>query len=173
MKTNEAHPAAERQEDNIGGLLEEIDGPWLVTVPIYVGPKGFMPEYATPGSVGMDIRVADDVEVTREPTYCPTDLHFAIPEGYELQIRARSGLAKTHGIQIVQGIGTIDQDYRGEVGVLLRSVNKDEVVFNRGDRIAQAVLVPVPRANLWPVESVEALGKTKRGSGGFGSTGVD
>jgi len=99
----------------------------------------------------------------------PTGLKIAVPAGYEAQVRPRSGLALKHGISMVNTPGTIDSDYRGEVGVILINLGSDAVEFNRGDRIGQLVICPVARA---VIEIVEELDETERGGGGFGSTGI-
>lgn len=126
-----------------------------------------LPEYKTEGSVGMDLYSAENVYLaTREVQMIPTGIAIAIPPGYEGQVRARSGLA-TKGLIVVNGPGTIDSDYRGEVKVLLATV-VEPYTIRRGDRIAQLVIAPVTRAVL---QVVDNLDETIRGSGGFGSTG--
>ncbi len=130
-----------------------------------------LPAYATAGAAGMDLQAAVDAPVTIAPmarTLIPTGFAMALPEGFELQIRPRSGLALKHGILIPNAPGTIDEDYRGEVAVILLNAGSEDFVVTRGMRIAQAVLAPVWRA-IW-VE-VANLDKTTRGAGGFGSTG--
>jgi dUTP pyrophosphatase len=101
----------------------------------------------------------------------PTGLAIALPEGYEGQVRPRSGLAARHAVTILNAPGTIDQDYRGEVRVLLVNLGVDAYQINPGDRIAQLVVAPVTRVSVQVVEDSESLGATERGSGGFGSTG--
>jgi dUTP pyrophosphatase len=128
-----------------------------------------LPAYATDGAAGMDLLAAH--EVTLAPggrSLVPTGIAIALPEGYEMQIRPRSGLALKHGITVLNAPGTVDADYRGEVGVVLLNTGAQAFTVARGDRIAQAVFAPVTRANL--VE-VSALPETARGAGGFGSTG--
>ena len=98
----------------------------------------------------------------------PTGLYLSIPEGYEGQIRARSGLALKHGISLANGIGTIDSDYRGEIKVILVNLGKEEYIINKGDRIAQLVIIKHEKVELY---EVDFLDKTKRGSKGFGHTG--
>lgn len=130
-----------------------------------------LPDYATPGSSGLDLRAALAEPLWLAPgarTVVPTGFRIAIPPGWEGQVRARSGLALRHGLALPNAPGTIDSDYRGEVGVLLANLGERPVAIHRGDRIAQLVLVPVGRARL--VES-DALDDTGRGPGGFGSTG--
>ena len=130
-----------------------------------------LPAYATPGAAGCDLLAAVDGSVTLAPgtrALVPTGLLIAVPAGYELQIRPRSGLALKHGIMVANSPGTIDEDYRGELQVILLNAGTEPFVIERGMRIAQAVLAPVVRAE-W-VE-VEALDATMRGTAGFGSTG--
>ena len=130
-----------------------------------------LPAYATPGAAGCDLLAAVDDPVILAPgarAPVPTGLLIAVPAGYELQIRPRSGLALKHGIMVANSPGTIDEDYRGELQVILLNAGTEPFVIERGMRIAQAVLAPVVRAE-W-VE-VEALDATMRGTAGFGSTG--
>jgi dUTP pyrophosphatase len=131
-----------------------------------------LPSYATAGAAGMDLLAAikDPVVIgPGERGLIPTGLTIALPPGYELQIRPRSGLALRHGITLPNAPGTIDEDYRGEIQVILLNAGRDTFVVERGARIAQAVVAPVIRAE-WVV--VESLNPTVRGQGGFGSTGV-
>ena len=130
-----------------------------------------LPAYATPCSAGMDLRAAVDEPITLAPGArgaIPTGMAIAIPEGYEAQIRPRSGLALEHGISMVNAPGTIDADYRGEIRVILINLGERPFVIGRGDRIAQMVIAPVVRASL---DEVAELPETERGSGGFGHTG--
>ncbi len=132
-----------------------------------------LPEYSTHGSAGMDVRAAVEEQMilkAGEVTLIPTNLVVEIPEGFEIQVRPRSGLAAKHGIGILNSPGTIDSDYRGEIKIIMMNFSKDEFVINRGDRIAQLVLSKVYRANL---EENSDLLKTKRGEGGFGHTGKE
>jgi dUTP pyrophosphatase len=101
----------------------------------------------------------------------PTGIAISLPPGYEGQVRPRSGLARKHGIGMVNAPGTIDEDYRGEVHVLLVNLGQEPYLIQPGDRVAQLVIAPVTRVRTVIVESAEALGATERGSGGFGSTG--
>ena len=129
------------------------------------------PAYATPLSAGMDLKANLTEPVTLGPlerTMVPTGLYIALPEGYEAQIRPRSGLAAKHGITVTNAPGTVDADDRGEVCVLLVNLSKEPFVINPGERIAQMVIARHEKAE-W-VE-VEALDETERGAGGFGSTG--
>lgn len=129
------------------------------------------PAYATDGAAGADLRAALPAPLTLAPgerALVPTGLTLEIPPGFEGQVRARSGLALKKGIALVNGVGTIDSDYRGEVGVLLINLGPEPVTLARGDRIAQLVLSPVARAAFHVVADLAA---TSRGAGGFGSTG--
>ena len=129
------------------------------------------PSYMTSGSAGMDICAAVKDDVIVQPgsrVLVPSGLMVAVPAGYELQIRPRSGLAVRQGVGIVNSPGTIDSDYRGEIKVILINLGHDTVTISRGDRIAQMVLCPVPRAVL---EEVDELPPTERNDGGFGHTG--
>ncbi|RDV07210.1 dUTP diphosphatase [Sphingorhabdus pulchriflava] len=129
-----------------------------------------LPVYASAGAAGMDICAAE--AITLKPgkrAAVPTGFAFAIPHGYEIQVRPRSGLALKHGITCLNTPGTIDCDYRGEVKVILANLGEEEVSFERGDRIAQLVVAAAPQAK---ISEVDALDDTARGAGGFGSTGV-
>lgn len=129
------------------------------------------PEYATTGASGMDIRAAIDKQVVLQPmqrALLPTGLFVSIPEGYEIQIRPRSGLAIKQGITCLNTPGTIDADYRGEIKVILINLSAEEQTIQPGDRIAQMVLQKVERIEWQPVETLD---DTDRGTGGFGSTG--
>jgi dUTP pyrophosphatase len=130
-----------------------------------------LPAYATEGAAGMDLLAAVAVPVTLRPgerALVPTGLRVALPPGHEWQIRPRSGLALKQGVTVANAPGTVDEDYRGEVGVILVNLGAEPYVIERGARIAQAVLAPVTRARL---EAATALPPTRRGEGGFGSTG--
>lgn len=130
-----------------------------------------LPAYATPQSAGMDLRANLDAPVRLRPlerALVPTGLSIALPEGYEAQVRPRSGLALRSGIGVLNSPGTIDADYRGEIGVVLVNLSAEEFVVNDGDRIAQLV---VARHESVEWEPVDRLGETLRGAGGFGHTG--
>jgi len=128
-----------------------------------------LPAYATPGAAGMDVVSAEDVTLAPGGRHAvATGLALAIPQGYEIQVRPRSGLALKHGITVPNTPGTIDADYRGELKVILINLGPEPFVIARGDRIAQLVLAPVMQA-VW--QEVEELDATARGTGGFGSTG--
>ncbi len=131
-----------------------------------------VPSYSTEHSAGMDIRAALEDEMIVKPggiVLVPTNLSIEIPEGYEIQVRPRSGLAIKHGIGILNSPGTIDSDYRGEVKIILFNFGKSDFIIKRGDRIAQLILSKVYRAELIETDELE---DTKRGSGGFGHTGI-
>lgn len=129
-----------------------------------------LPAYATDGAAGMDIVAAEALVIEPGQRHAVgTGFAMAIPEGYEVQVRPRSGLALKHGITCLNTPGTIDSDYRGEVKVILANLGDAPFTIARGDRIAQLVPAPAQRAGL---EEVGSLDETARGSGGFGSTGV-
>ena len=131
-----------------------------------------LPRYMTPQASGMDISAAVEAPLTlgiRAIALVPTGFAMALPEGYEAQIRPRSGLAVKHGIGLINSPGTIDADYRGEVKIALINFGKEPYVINRGDRIAQMVINKVSQARF---EVVETLEETSRNSGGFGHTGT-
>jgi dUTP pyrophosphatase len=131
-----------------------------------------LPRYATADSAGMDLLAAVADLVTLAPgerRLVPTGLAIALPPGYEAQVRPRSGLALKHGLTVLNAPGTVDADYRGEVGVILINLGQEAVTLRRGDRIAQLVVAPVSRAS-W--QEVSDLAPSERGTGGFGSTGV-
>ena len=130
-----------------------------------------LPRYMSDAAAGMDLCAANEDPIVLEPGHIrliPTGLYVAIPPGYEGQVRPRSGLALKHGLVIVNSPGTIDADYRGEVGVIVGNIGSQPYTIERGSRIAQLVIAPVVRAS---VELVESLDETARGSGGFGHTG--
>jgi len=131
-----------------------------------------LPQYATCQSAGMDLRANIDAPITLRPMerrLIPTGLHIALPAGYEAQVRPRSGLALKRGITVLNAPGTIDADYRGEVGVLLINLSQEDFVINDGERIAQMVIARHETAEF--IE-VSALDETERGEGGYGHTGV-
>jgi len=130
-----------------------------------------LPQYATKGSSGLDIRASLDIPVTLQPlerTLIPTGLFVEIPNGYEIQIRPRSGLAIKQGITCLNSPGTIDSDYRGEIKIILINLSSEEQVIIHGDRIAQMIIQKTERAKF---EQVEFLNETERAAGGFGHTG--
>lgn len=146
-----------------------------IVIPIQILPHGHgldLPAYATPGAAGMDAVAAVIEPLVLAPgarAAVPTGLAMAIPDGFEVQVRPRSGLAFKHGLTVANAPGTIDSDYRGEVKVLLINLGPDPVSITRGMRIAQLVPASVTRSTLRVVESLD---DTSRGTGGFGSTGV-
>lgn len=132
-----------------------------------------LPEQASPGSAGLDLRAAvaeDHVLAPGERMLVPTGLVLELPRGWEGQVRPRSGLAIRHGISLLNSPGTIDSDYRGEVQVVLANLGGEPFTIRRGDRIAQLVVASVSRVEVLEASEVST---TERGSGGFGSTGVD
>lgn len=131
-----------------------------------------LPAYSTECSAGMDVRANLSEPMVLQPmqrALVPTGLKIALPRGYECQLRPRSGLALKHGITLVNTPGTIDADYRGEIGVILINLSQEPFVINDGERICQMVIAPYTRGE-WV--TVDALDQTERGSGGFGHTGV-
>lgn len=141
-----------------------------ISIPIALEEGAHLPTYATEGSAGMDLRIIEKVTLAPgERKLARTGLRMAIPLGYEGQVRPRSGLALKLGISMVNTPGTIDSDYRGEVGIILINMGQDVVQLNEGERVAQLVICPVTRA-AWQV--TESLDATERGGGGFGSTGT-
>ena len=131
-----------------------------------------LPTYATPQSAGMDLRANLEAPITLHPMerrLIPTGLHIALPEGYEAQVRPRSGLALKHGLTVLNTPGTIDADYRGEIGVVLINLSTEDFVINDGERIAQMVIA---RHEQGDFVVVEELDETERGAGGYGHTGV-
>ena len=132
-----------------------------------------LPAYESEGSAGMDLRAFLEVDVTLPPlgrVKIPTGLRLEIPEGYEAQVRPRSGLAINSGLTVLNSPGTIDSDYRGELEIILINLGADNVVIKDGQRIAQLVTAPVSRARL---TEAQTLAETGRAGGGFGSTGVN
>ncbi|OYY69900.1 MAG: deoxyuridine 5'-triphosphate nucleotidohydrolase [Sphingomonadales bacterium 17-56-6] len=129
-----------------------------------------LPAYATDGAAGMDICAAESLTLRVGKRHAvATGFAFAIPDGYEVQVRPRSGLALKHGITCLNTPGTIDSDYRGEVKVILANLGEDDFIITKGDRIAQIVVAPVTQGAMIEVETLD---DTARGTGGFGSTGV-
>ena len=148
------------------------DGPEIriQTLPHFDGLS--LPSYATAGAAGMDVEAAVEADIVLAPgrrVAVPTGLAMAIPAGFEIQVRPRSGLALKQGVTVANAPGTIDSDYRGEVKIMLINLGEDDVTITRGMRIAQLVVAPVSLARL---ELADTLETTDRGSGGFGSTGV-
>ncbi len=147
------------------------DAPRVVPVLRRAGSDAPLPSYATRGAAGADLHADLAAPVTLPPggrAAIPTGLAFEIPQGFEIQIRPRSGLARRHGVTVLNAPGTIDADFRGAVEVLLVNLGAEPFRVEPGARIAQAVLAPVARARFEPAA---ALGATARGAGGFGSTG--
>ena len=154
------------------GLLKEPSTPILKVQVLPHGEGLELPSYQTPHSAGMDLRAAIEGPCSLLPlqrTLVPTGIKIAIPDGFEGQVRPRSGLALRHGLGIPNSPGTIDSDYRGEVGVILINLGDSPFEVTRGMRIAQLVISPIIQPKLEMVPNIE---NTERGSGGFGSTGT-
>ena len=142
-----------------------------VTVKIINRSGHVVPAYSTESSAGMDVRACLQEPVTLQPlqrALIPTGLRIALPQGYECQIRPRSGLALKHGISLVNTPGTIDADYRGEIGVFVINLSNEPITINNGERICQMVITRYSHTT-WEV--VDTLDETERGEGGFGHTG--
>ena len=143
-----------------------------VQVKVIVSEGASVPEYKSAGAAGADVCAFVQSKLTLKPgerTLVPTGLFFEIPEGYEIQVRPRSGLAFKNGVTVLNTPGTIDSDYRGELKVLLANFGNADFEISSGDRIAQIIVAPVTRGNFVQASSIS---ETERGSGGFGSTGV-
>ena len=176
---NEFRERMEKDEKYRNRVLEDLNGTKLEFE--LMSPDAKLPAYAHEGDAGMDVYAAEDVDLrSGVPTLVHTGLRCKIPEGYELQVRPRSGLA-LKGVTVWNAPGTIDAKYRGEIGVILMYMNahpekqtadqtKEYYTVHKGDKIAQLVLAPVCKA--WPVEVEKVDTDTDRGEGGFGSTGV-
>lgn len=134
-----------------------------------------LPSYQTEGSSGLDVCAANEEDIVLEPgafKMIPTGLKASVPQGFEIQVRPRSGLAAKHGIGVVNAPGTVDSDYRGEIRVILINFGKESFTVTRGMRIAQFVVQKVERAAVVPCSNESELGETVRGEGGFGHTGI-
>lgn len=144
----------------------------MIQVKVINKGKQPLPAYATEQSAGMDLRADIEQPVALKPLerrLIPTGLHIALPQGYEAQVRPRSGLALKHGITVLNTPGTIDADYRGEIGVVLVNLSNEDFVVNPGERVAQMVIAKYEQAVL---QTVDTLDETERGEGGYGHTGV-
>ena len=142
-----------------------------MTVNIINNSKHALPEYGTPAAAGMDIRANLEAEIILQPlerAIVKTGLFIELPVGYEAQVRPRSGLAAKHGVTVLNSPGTIDADYRGEIGIILVNLSNQSFTITDGERIAQLVIAKHEQVSWKPVT---ALSKTERGEGGFGSTG--
>jgi dUTP diphosphatase len=143
-----------------------------MTIKIINKSKHQTPSYETKASAGMDLRANLSQSITLKPlerAIVKTGLHIALPPGYEAQIRPRSGLAAKHGISVLNAPGTIDADYRGDIGIILVNLSNNNFTINDGDRVAQMIIAKYVHTK-WQVVTV--LDETKRGEGGFGSTGI-
>lgn len=144
----------------------------MVRVKIVNKSHHSLPQYSTPSSAGMDLRANIDAPILLKPmqrVLVPTGLFMALPEGYEAQVRPRSGLAIKHGITVLNTPGTIDADYRGEIGVILMNFGQENFLIQDGERIAQMVVSKYEKVDFL---DVELLDETERGSGGFGHSGI-
>lgn len=143
-----------------------------VSVKIIAEKGAVIPEYKTTGAAGADVcaHIESDLVIpVGKSAMIPTGLFFEIPEGYEIQVRPRSGLAAKNGVTVLNTPGTIDSDYRGELRVILINLGNEDFTIHNNDRIAQIIIAPVTQAVFVPADS---LSETERGAGGFGSTGV-
>jgi len=143
----------------------------MIKIPVIYSGKGELPTYATAASAGMDLRAAIEESISLVPMerkIIPTGISIALPEGHEAQVRPRSGLAVKHGITVLNSPGTIDEDYRGEIGVILINLSNEVFTIAPEDRIAQLVIAQYSQI-VW--EPTQTLEESERGSGGFGSTG--
>ena len=144
----------------------------MLDVKVFNNSPNELPKYETPGAAGLDLKSAVNyILKPGEYKMIPTNMHIKLPDGYEAQVRPRSGLAVKYGISVVNSPGTVDADYTGQIGVILINHGADPFEIKIGDRIAQMVVNKVEQLNWVPVDSIEALGETERGQGGFGSTG--
>jgi dUTP pyrophosphatase len=144
-----------------------------VPIRIYNSTDVGLPRYAHKGDSGVDLyAIKDEVIHPYSTVVIPTGIHVAIPDGYELQIRSRSGLALKNGIFVLNSPGTIDGGFRAQIGVILYNIEKESFYINKGDRIAQAVLCPICEIEWVEVEDTDQLDPSERGMGGFGSTGI-
>ena len=144
----------------------------MVTVKIINRSHHPMPQYSTASSAGMDLRAYVETPIVLKPmqrALVPTGIYIALPDGYEAQVRPRSGLALKHGVTVLNTPGTIDADYRGEVGVILMNLGQEDFIINDGERIAQMIVAKFEHADLLPVEFLD---DTERGTGGFGHSGI-
>ena len=144
----------------------------MVNIKCVASKGATIPEYKTAGAAGADLCALLDKPLTIPAgkfAMVPTGLFFEIPEGYEVQVRPRSGLAAKNGVTVLNTPGTIDSDYRGEIKVILINLGSSDFTINSGDRIAQMIVAPVTQAQF---EITDSLSETERGAGGFGSTGL-
>ena len=145
----------------------------MIDVKVYNCSGNPLPKYETLGSAGMDVRAMCSEPIIISPgesKIIPTGLHVEIPQGYEIQVRSRSGLAAKRKIFVLNSPGTIDSDYRNGIGVILMNLGDSDFIIENGERIGQLVLNEVPQINWVPVSTLDELSSTDRGLGGFGST---
>lgn len=144
-------------------------------IKVFNSSDNALPQYATEQSAGLDLRADIKNPITLQPSksvLIPTGLHIQLPVGYEAQIRPRSGLALKHCITVLNSPGTIDADYRGDIGVILINHGTEPFIINHGDRIAQMVIAKYEQASWLPCASLDELDATNRGSGGYGHSGT-
>ena len=170
-------PPQEKQQEEIRQVMEGFDmvkRDWTIDTK-YVNSADLPdPEYAKKGDSGFDLRANIDTPITLnslERELIPTGLYVELPENTELQVRPRSGLALKHGITVLNTPGTVDEGYRGEIGVILVNLSKDKYTINPGDKIAQGVIMNVLNQNISKLIKTKKLSETERSTGGFGSTG--
>lgn len=165
----------------IGLMSSTLQKPLTYNVDLEIfklDPRVQTPEYASAGSAGFDLRafIPDEAAIVLKANggraKIPTGLKFVIPQGYEVQIRPRSGLAFKHGISLTNTPGTIDSDYRGEIQILMINHGNEDFVVNHDERVAQAVIAPVWQANFLEIKEMPDEANNQRGTGGFGSTGT-
>lgn len=144
----------------------------IINIKVIANDDAVIPAYKTSGAAGADLYSNNKEPITiasGKTAIIPTGLFFEIPEGYEVQIRPRSGLAAKNGVTVLNTPGTIDSDYRGEIKIILINLGEKDFVVNKGERVAQMIVAPVTQASF---KTVSELSSTERGAGGFGSTGV-
>lgn len=145
----------------------------MIKVKVYNMSGNELPSYTKRGDAGKDVRASKGFTLPSGDTkLIPTGLYFAIPEGYEIQARPRSGLSGNTKLRVANSPGTIDSNFRGETCIIMDNIGVDPIIIRKGDRVAQLVLAVVPEWEFDEVESIEALGSSNRGANGFGSTGI-
>jgi dUTP pyrophosphatase len=148
----------------------------IIKVKVFNAGGQQLPNYKTEGDSGMDLRADIPAPVVLHPMerkLIPSGIHVELPEGYEVQVRSRSGLSSKNGIMVVNGVGTVDNGYRGDIGACLINLSNVNFTINPGDRVAQIVFMPVSHAKWVEVENMSGLSNTERGDGGFGHTGKE
>lgn len=146
----------------------------IIKVKVFNAGNQLLPAYKKEGDSGMDLRANITAPIVLHPLerkLIPSGIHVELPEGYEIQVRSRSGLSLKNGIAVVNGIGSVDNGFRGDIGACLINLSNENFTINPGDRVAQIVFMPVTHANWIPVKSLSDLSSTERGEGGYGHTG--